>query len=85
LQNLAEEIGWKKLVTLPELLHDMEEGKNDTRAAEPRPLVDPKGNSLEIESPVRPRESGDLTFLTKKRNCFLNPSRADFDLRVDPV
>ena len=31
LQNLAEEVGWKKLVTLPELLHDMKEGRNDTR------------------------------------------------------
>ena len=31
LQNLAEEAGWKKLVTLPELLHDLHEGRNETR------------------------------------------------------
>jgi alanine dehydrogenase len=31
LQNLAEEVGWKSLVTLPELLHDMHEGRNETR------------------------------------------------------
>jgi ornithine cyclodeaminase/alanine dehydrogenase-like protein (mu-crystallin family) len=31
LQNLAEEIGWKSLITLPELLHDLQKGKNDTR------------------------------------------------------
>lgn len=31
LQNLAEEVGWKKLVTLPELLHDLHEGRNETR------------------------------------------------------
>lgn len=39
LQNLAEEIGWKRLVTLPELLTDMKEGKNDTRGRTARSQV----------------------------------------------
>jgi alanine dehydrogenase len=39
LQNLAEEVGWKKLVTLPELLHDMKEGRNDTRGRTARSQV----------------------------------------------
>ena len=39
LQNLAEEVGWKKLVTLPELLHDMHEGRNETRGRTSRSQV----------------------------------------------
>ena len=39
LQNLAEEVGWKKLVTLPELLHDLHEGRNETRGRTTRSQV----------------------------------------------
>jgi ornithine cyclodeaminase/alanine dehydrogenase-like protein (mu-crystallin family) len=39
LQNLAEGVGWKRLVTLPELLHDMQEGKNDARGRTSRSQV----------------------------------------------
>jgi len=39
LQNLAEEIGWKGLVTLPELLHDLNEGRNETRGRTSRSQV----------------------------------------------
>ena len=39
LQNLAEEIGWKQLVTLPELLLDMREGRNETRGRTSRSQV----------------------------------------------
>ena len=31
--------GWKKLVTLPELLHNMKEGRNDTRGRTARSQV----------------------------------------------
>jgi len=39
LQNLAEEVGWNKLVTLPELLHDLHEGRNETRGRTTRSQV----------------------------------------------
>ena len=39
LQNLAEKVGWKTLVTLPELLHDMHEGRNETRGRTTRSQV----------------------------------------------
>jgi ornithine cyclodeaminase/alanine dehydrogenase-like protein (mu-crystallin family) len=39
LQNLAQEIGWKKLVTLPQLLLDMKEGRNETRGRTARSQV----------------------------------------------
>ncbi len=39
LNNLAEEIGWKKLVTLPELLIDQKTGKNETRGRTSRSQV----------------------------------------------
>lgn len=39
LQNLAEEIGWKKLVTLPTLLLDMKEGRNESRGRTARSQV----------------------------------------------
>jgi ornithine cyclodeaminase/alanine dehydrogenase-like protein (mu-crystallin family) len=39
LQNLAEEVGWKGLVTLPQLLLDMREGRNETRGRTSRSQV----------------------------------------------
>ena len=39
LQNLAEEVGWNKLVTLPELLQDLHEGRNETRGRTTRSQV----------------------------------------------
>ena len=39
LQNLAEEVGWKKLVTLPELLLDIKNGKNESRGRTSRSQV----------------------------------------------
>ena len=39
LNNLAEEVGWKKLVTLPELLLDQKTGRNETRGRTSRSQV----------------------------------------------
>jgi alanine dehydrogenase len=39
LQNLAQQIGWKSLVTLPELLQDLHEGRNETRGRTARSQV----------------------------------------------
>lgn len=39
LQNLAEEVGWKSLVTLPELLLDAKLGRNETRGRTSRSQV----------------------------------------------
>src|SRR5262249_20464400 len=37
--NLAEEIGWKKLVSLPELLLDIKNGRNDSRGRTSRQQI----------------------------------------------
>ena len=39
LQNLAEEVGWKKLVSLPELLLDLRNGRNESRGRTSRQQV----------------------------------------------
>jgi alanine dehydrogenase len=39
LQNLADEVGWKKLVTLPDLLLDMRNGRNESRGRTARSQV----------------------------------------------
>jgi len=39
LNNLADEVGWKKLVSLPELLLDIKNGRNESRGRTSRQQI----------------------------------------------